>query len=206
MRINPNRYSTSFTTGSLFRQESVKLAALYLEAQDWKTVRNRVIADNLLQARKLSSSQRICSEVISRLKKLSYNELKLLIGSSSKDQAYLLWLALCRRYNLIEEFAFEVLHERYVSRKHDLKKEDFDCFLNRKSEWHPELEQIKPTTKTKLCCSLFKILREADLLAADNTINTALLNRAIIESIRSNSPNDILLFPVFESNLQQVVK
>jgi hypothetical protein len=40
----------SFTTGSLFHRESVKLVAMYLELGDWNSVRDKVIAKNLLQS------------------------------------------------------------------------------------------------------------------------------------------------------------
>ncbi|NCO20267.1 MAG: DUF1819 family protein, partial [Gammaproteobacteria bacterium] len=33
--MSNDRYSMSFTTGSLFHRESVKLAALYLDLGDW---------------------------------------------------------------------------------------------------------------------------------------------------------------------------
>ncbi|WP_039960780.1 BrxA family protein, partial [endosymbiont of Riftia pachyptila] len=73
-----NRYSMSFTTGSLFHRESVKLAALYFKLKDWNAVRDKVISENLLQARTLNTSKRVCREIISRLKKLNSSELELL--------------------------------------------------------------------------------------------------------------------------------
>ena len=46
--MKPERYSMSFTTGSLFHRESVKLAALFLELGDWNAVRDQVLSGNLL--------------------------------------------------------------------------------------------------------------------------------------------------------------
>jgi len=62
----------SFTTGGLYHRESVKLDAIYLDLRDWTFVRNRVIANNLLQTRTLSSLKRVCREVLSRLATLSF--------------------------------------------------------------------------------------------------------------------------------------
>lgn len=88
--MNNDRYSTSFTTGSLFLRESVKLAELYLDLSDWNSVRDKVIVENLLQARTLNTLKRVCREVISRLKTLSSVELEFLIEGSHQEQAYLL--------------------------------------------------------------------------------------------------------------------
>ncbi len=197
------RYSMSFTTGSLFHRESVMLAALYLDLGDWDSVRDKVISDNVLQTRTLNTLKRVCREVISRLKTLSPGELKFLLETSHQEQAYLLWLAVCRRYRFIADFAIEVLRERYITLKTDLNYEDYDSFFNQKSEWHSELDEIRPATRSKLRQVLFKILREADLLSANNIISAAMLSQQLIDLISHGNPREILYFPIFESDLKR---
>lgn len=202
MDIRVNRYSMSFTTGSLFHRESVKLAALYLELGDWNAVRDKVISNNLLQTRTLNTLKRVCREVISRLKTLSIEELNFLVEANPQEQGYLLWLATCRRYRFIADFAMEVLRERYITLKTDVNHEDFDSFFNRKSEWHAELDAIQPTTRNKLRQVLFRILREAGLLASNNIINAAILSPELLNAISHNNRRDVLFLPVFESDLK----
>ena len=204
--MNTVKYSMSFTAGSIFFQESVKFAELYLEFGDWDETKNYIIHQNILQARTLNTSKRICTEIISRLKKMNKQELEFLLDSSSQDQAYLLWLAICRRYQFIGDFAIEVIRERFISLKTDLNYIDFDSFFNQKSEWHVELENIKPSTRNKLRQVLFKILREADLLTENNLINVATLSPSLIEIICQNDKREILYFPLFESNLQGMTR
>lgn len=192
----------SFTTGSLFHRESVKLAALYLELGDWNAVRDKVISNNLLQTRTLNTLKRVCREVISRLKTLSIEELNFLVEANPQEQSYLLWLATCRRYRFIADFAIEVLRERYITLKTDVNHEDFDSFFNRKSEWHAELDAIQPTTRNKLRQVLFRILREAGLLASNNIINAAILSPELLNAISHNNRRDVLFLPVFESDLK----
>lgn len=198
------RYSMSFTTGGLFWNESLKLVSLYLEMGNWDTVRSKVCEQNILQARTINSLKRVTREIIPRLKTLNVNEIKLLNNASRQEQGYLLWLAICRRYRFIADFSIEVLHERYISLKTDLTYEDFDSFFNRKSEWHSELDEIQTTTRQKLRQVLFKMLREADLLTSKNNINPAMLSRDIIQAIAIENRQDILFFPVFESNLKDI--
>ncbi|WP_163056477.1 DUF1819 family protein [Acidithiobacillus ferrooxidans] len=200
--MSNDRYSMSFTTGSLFYRESVKLAALYLDLGDWNSVRDKVIAENLLQTRTLTTLKRACREVLSRLRTLSSGELEFLVEGSHQEQAYLLWLAVCRRYRFIADFAVEVLRERYITLKTNLAHEDFDSFFNRKSEWHLELDEITPATRSKLRQVLFKILREADLLTANNMINAAMFSPRLLDVIHRGSRSDVSYFPVFESDLK----
>lgn len=204
--MNDNRYSLSFTTGSLFHRESVQLAALYLDSGDWNTVRGKVLAMNLLQARTLNTLKRVCSEVISRLRMLTPDELAFLVEASHLEQACLLWLAVCRRYRFIADFAVEVLRERYITLKSDLPHEEFDAFFNRKSEWHLELDEISPATRGKLRQVLTKMLREANLLTANSMIQAALLTPGLQELIRQNHSNNVLFLPVFESDLKGLAR
>ncbi|OSQ35812.1 DUF1819 family protein [Thalassospira sp. MCCC 1A01428] len=204
--MSKDRYSMSFTTGSLFHHESVKLAVLYLDLGDWNSVRDRVIAENLLQTRTLNTLKRVCREVVSRLRTLSPAELELLVEGSRQEQAYLLWLAVCRRYRFVADFAIEVLRERYITLKADLTHEDFDSFFNRKSEWHLELDEITPATRSKLRQVLFKMLREADLLASNSMINAAMLSPRLLDVFHQGSRRDVLCFPVFESDLKGLTR
>lgn len=204
--MNNDRYSMSFTTGGLFHRESVKLAVLYLQFNDWNSVRDKVLSENLLQARTLNTSKRVCREIISRLKNLCPNELDLLVTSNSQEQGYLLWLAICRRYRFIGDFAIEVLRERYITLKNHLSYEDFEFFFNKKSEWHTELDDIRPTTRNKLRQVLFKILKEAELLTPTNSINAAILSHRILKAIPTDRRQDLLFFPAFESDLKGMTR
>jgi hypothetical protein len=194
----------SFTTGSLFHRESVELATLYLDLGDWNAVRDKVIAENLLQTRTLNTLKRVCREVISRLRTFSREELEFLVEGSHQEQGYLLWLAVCRRYRFIADFATEVLRERYLTLKHDLTHEDFDSFFNRKSDWHLELDEITPATRGKLRQVLFKMLREADLLTVNNMIHAAMLSPRLLDLIHQDGHRDVLCFPVFESDVKEM--
>ena len=198
--MSNDRYSMSFTTGSLFHRESVELASLYLGLGGWSAVRDKAITENVLQARTLNTRKRVCREIISRLRTLSPSELELLVDGSHQEQAYILWIAVCHRYRFIADFAVEVLRERYITLKSDLTHEDFDSFFNRKSEWHLELDEITPTTRGKLRQVLFKMLREADLLTTNNTIHAAMLSPRLLNLIHQGKGMDILYLPVFESD------
>ena len=196
----------SFTTGGLFHHESLKVASLYLEFRNWEVTRDEVIRENVLQARALNTSKRVCREVISRLKTLSLNELKFLVEADRQNQAYLLWMAICRRYQFIADFAVEVIRERFLSLKADLNPVEFDTFYNRKSEWHQELDKIQPSTRGKLRQVLFKTLKEANLLTEKNVINAAMLSPELKALFNSANEQEFMVLPMSEHNLKETVQ
>jgi hypothetical protein len=201
--MSTQEYTLSFTTGGLFHRESITLAMLFFELNDWDTVRDQVLSENLLQSRTLNTSKRQCREIISRLKTLGSQELDLLIRGSNQEQTAVLWLAVCRRYTFIADFAVEVLRERHITCKMDLNHEDFDSFFYRKSEWHTEMDEITPTTRNKLRQVLFKMLREAGLITAKNKINAAIFSKRFLYMTQQGNPREFLYFPVFESDLKR---
>lgn len=200
--MSQDRYRISFTSGSLYHRESVMLVELYLSVQDWGGVRDQALSSNLLQARTESTAKRICREAIARLKTLRDAEITFLSDANHQDQAHLLWVAVCRLYRFMADFAVEVVRERYISMKLDLSFEDFDAFYNRKSEWHDELDKASASTRDKLRQVSFRMLREAGLLSKDNTINTVLLSPGLTDLILRNNPDEFRYFPVFDSDIR----
>jgi len=128
--------------------------------------------------------------------------LELLAEGDHQDQAYLLWIAVCRHHRFIYEFSVEVIRERFLTLRYDLGYEDFDAFFNAKMEWHEELEKIATTTRKKLRQVLFRILHEVEILNSDNAIIPATLSPRLINVICSHASQDLTLFPIMETTIQ----
>jgi hypothetical protein len=199
MKVNNQKYNMSFTAGALLQAESVMIAKLYLELSDWDEVKRQVVADNLLQSRAVSTLKRLSYEIISRLSTLTTEELSLLVDSDYQDQAYLIWIAICRHHQFIANFATEVLRERFITFKPDLQYSDFDVFFNRKCDWHSELDGLSISTKKKLRQVLFKMLRETDFLDGKNNIQATILSPRLLEIIERSGGRDIMYFTVSEN-------
>ena len=199
---NIKKYCMSFTTGGLFQREAMRLTELYQKLGNWESASEEAISQNLLQARTLNSSKRVCREIVARLRTLGSGELDLFVDANLQEQRYLLWLAVCRRYQFIGDFAIEVLRERFITLKTDLSHEDFDSFFNRKSDWHDELDQLRPATKNKLRQVLFRILREADLVTETGIINAAMLSPRLLDEIPKENRNNAMFFPAFDADIR----
>ena len=198
-----SRYNLSFTSGAILYRESLTVTELFGELGDWEAVRERVIDDNLLQMRTLSASKRIFHEVSSRLKNLTPTELALLRTGAPQEQRHMLWLAICKRYRFIYDFAVEVVREKFIRLDFDLFYDDYDVFFNHKAEWHPEVEGIAESTRKKLRQVLFKMMREVNILTRDDQIVPAILTPREIDVIAADSPSYLLAFPVSPTEIQE---
>ena len=189
------RYALSFTTGGLLAREATLIAQEQLRLEDWSVTRAHVIGSNLLQARTMSSSIRLTWESIQRLSALNLSELEYLVEASPTERSHIMWVATCRRYAFIGEFAEEVLREHFLLMNPTLHRDDFERFWAGKSLWHPELEDVKQSSKEKLRQNLFRMMQEADLLTEDGTIVPAVLSQRIGDNLARRVPSDVRFFP-----------
>lgn len=189
------RYALSFTSGSLLMGEALIAAPLYLREHDWAKVRQLIQEDNLLQARTVSTGHRRAREVAQRLAVLTDGELELLVDSTTSERGHLLWAAACRRYDLIGEFAEEVLRERFLLLTPTLSHDDFDSFIRSKALWYEEVADLKDSTLRKLRSNVFRMLVEAGLLSDDGRILPAVLSTRVCDALVARTPSDIRFFP-----------
>lgn len=196
-------YRLSFTTGGLFITEAPVVAACYLTHLDWTGARDQVRQDKLLQVRTDAAATRISKEIVARLELLTHTELQALAELNLRDRAYLLWVAACRRYRLIHDFAVEVLREHHLMRRRQVTLGDYDNFYNSKALWHPELDALAPSTQSKLRQNLFRMLREADLLSAQHLIQPALPSLHLAQLLAQQGLEQLLVFPATDLDIQR---
>lgn len=197
------RYRLSFTTGGLFLQEAPVVVERYLVLGDWKTTRDQIRSENLLQVRTSTAATRISKELISRLELLSTDELQYLITASRREQTYLLWSATCRRYAFIRDFAVDILREHFITLRYQITHNDFDAFTNSKAVWHAELDELAPSTLQKLRSNLFRMLRDADLLSDAGLIQPAMLTPALAKILAHADSQALLVFPVTDMDIKR---
>ncbi len=200
--ISPRRYALSFTTGALLIREGGLLATLYVELRDWEMVRDEAVESNLLQARTRSTGVRLVRETVNRLSALSGDEVELLVDATASERGYLMWAAACRHYELIGEFAEEVLLERFLKLASTLGYEDFDSFVRTKALWHEELATIKDSTLQRLRSNVFKMLLEAELRSEEGYIAPAVLSERVFAALSAHMPSDLRFFPTQQTVAQ----
>jgi hypothetical protein len=126
---------------------------------------------------------------------LSDAELAIVAGGTSTERGYLMWTAACRKYDLIGEFAEEVLRERFLTLVGRVLHEDYDAFYRAKAMWHEELDGVTHLSYQKLRQVLFKMMVEAGLLTKQGHIEPALLSSRVADCLNQRMPSDIRFFP-----------
>jgi len=203
---NPKSYSMSFTTGGLFLREAARAAELFKQFQDWKNVRAAILDENLLQLRTKSSGMRVSRELCDRLSHLGDEELEILRDGNTAERSAILWVAVCRQYRFVHEFASEVVRGKFLTYQRDLSHADFDACFNAKAAWHAELDDITKSTQAKLRQVLFRIMHEAGLLSSENVIQPMSLSSGVARAVFRKAAEDLSVFPLAEADLKELMK
>lgn len=190
------KYRMSFSVGGLMLNESLAIAQAYRPGEAWAGARERLLAQGASSLPKLASQTRALREVYDRIGHLSNAERHYLSAEADRaEQQAVMWLAICRTYRFVYEFAVEVINERYQSWRLDLGHEVFDRFLADKAECDPGLAELSSSTVAKLRQILFRILREAGLRSAEGRIQPVWLSGHMKRLIEESNPADLRIFP-----------
>lgn len=190
-----SRYALSFTSGALLLHEAEVAVQAYFGHGSWPEARKAILDENLLQARTQASAARRTREVIQRLETLTDPELDLLANAIGAERPALLWVAACRRYDFLAEFAEGVVRERYLLFKPDLGHGDFDGFVRDRSLWHPELDELTTMTLQKLRSNVFRMLKELGALTKSGALQATSLTARVVAELDRREPSDVRLFP-----------
>jgi hypothetical protein len=192
----PQSYKMSFSTGGLFLNESLEVARLHREDEDWRDTITRALGEGAASLPKAASRRRTLREIANRISTLTRDELDFFTTDADRlEQQALLWLSTCRAYRFVREFAIEVIRERYLSYQLDLPLEAFDTLLDAKAEWDEGLAAINLSTRLKLRQILFRIMREAGVISEEGKIQTYYLSTRLHHLIAENRPADLAIYP-----------
>lgn len=190
------KYRMSFSVGGLMLNESLAIAQGYQRGESWASARERLLAQGTSSLPKLTSQTRALREVYDRVSHLSDDERDYLSTKADRvEQQAMVWLAICRTYRFVYEFAVEVINERYQSWRLDLGHEVFDRFFAEKAESDPSLAELSASTCVKLRQVLFRILREAGLRSVEGRIQPIWLSGRMKRLIEESNPTDLRVFP-----------
>ncbi|MCE5972451.1 DUF1819 family protein [Sinirhodobacter sp. WL0062] len=197
MTLSDNQpYKMSFATGGLFLNESVEVARIHVPTEEWDVTLHRALEEGVTSLPKAASRRRTLREIVNRISTLDEAELEFLVEDADRqDQQAMLWLATCRAYRFVREFATEVIHERFLSFQFDLPLDSFDVLFSAKAEWDEGLAGISPTTRAKLRQVLFRMMREANVISNDNRILSAYISPRLKSILAEKHPQDLVLLP-----------
>lgn len=186
----------SFTAAGLLRKETIAVAALYLESPDWPRIRRKVVEENCLQQKAVGSRRRVFTEIKARLECLGRPEMNILVSSSASDIDLVLWLALCRRYPFIGNFAREVLREKFITLQQYIDFSDYALFVEREAVSHPEIADLRDSTGKRLRQMLFQFMRHCGMLNREDRILPVVFSPAVAALFTGGNSAEMEYFPV----------
>jgi len=201
-------YKLSFTSASLLVNDSIKVAELYSETNDWANTKEIILKENILQRKKECTIVRELQEIRHRLNTLTKKQLHLLLNSNIETQKLILFLAVCKYYAYIREFTLEVLRQKLILFDSQLYDSDYDKFYAQKSNSSDKLNRISENTQEKIKRVLFTILWQAGIINSvkSKIIQLPFLTAKLIESVVIEDPDNLKIFLVSDKDIKIYAK
>jgi hypothetical protein len=157
-------YSFSITTGSLLYEETCKVLDSFDVSQIFD-VKGKLNFQFLSQNSDVSKKT-IGQEILKRIRSTEWPELWEQFNShSEKDKRLLLFYALCCYYSMVQDFMIEVYHKKWLNMDTAISREDIAYFIDVKSAFRPEINDLQLYTKQKIAQVIFRSLQEAGLVS-----------------------------------------
>lgn len=199
MKNSSKKYNLGFTAYGLGAAHTHALAVVFHRTADWQTAKKEAIEGNVFQQVKATSISRLEREFRLRLETLTQNQLELLVEEPSISKIPISLLAVFKRYQLVRDFAEEILADKLQTMDLDIRPSDYTSFIESKEVSHPELLELSDTSSEKLRQVTLRILTEGELLSSSKPkrITPSFLPEPVISVIREEDP--ALLRPFLQS-------
>ncbi len=189
MTTEIKKYEFSFTASSLRLNEMILVANSIIDKRDVDYV-------NELGGGKAATGKRMFAEFNKRLVELSDVQIALLAKDDLTTQKQIAFLSVCKTYGFIRDFVVEVLREKILVFDNEITEGEYISFFRRKTELHPEMDELTEITQKKIRQVTFKILEQAGIIDNIKTkiIQPQLLDGSVIDAIVSDDPNWLNVF------------
>jgi len=191
------KYRLSFTAASFFLYESLELAKIYIEKENWREVVDYLINENV-NKRSANTIKRESSELVLRLKSLPSQLLQRFISTNADDAKIILLYAILKSYPIIKSFCLDVLYEKSQMMDFDIQEYEINAFFRKQEEFYEEFDKKSDATKYKIRQVVFKILSDATLIKSTK-------DKIIIKPIIETTTAKLILEDTDESYLKALL-
>lgn len=179
----------SFTAASLRIHDTLLVAEALVREELYEL-------DEQLGYGKTATGNRIRRELVKRIKTLTKDQLQYMLDAGLDEARKIAFLAICKTYDYIHEFVVEVLREKITHLDYQITEGEYLAFFHRKSEAHPELQELSGNSLEKIRQTIFKILEEVKII--DSTQNKILqpqfMSQPLQKIIRNEDPMLLRIF------------
>jgi len=163
--VTSKNYPLSFTAASLRPDLARIVAEAFLEVEDWELAKQKILSQNLLQARSQHSAVRIEREFRQRLQTLTHAQLKVLASAPLESRRAIAWLSVLKHAPFVRVFAVEVLRTKWEHMDPMFRSSDYEAFFEAEAIAHPDLMALAVSTRVKIRLVLIRMLEETGILA-----------------------------------------
>ncbi|MEO1263495.1 MAG: DUF1819 family protein [Bacteroidota bacterium] len=192
-------YDFSYTGFSLRLTETLKVAKAKRENGEFNAVTE-------IGGGKVSTTKKFLQEINKRLEALTDEQLGLLIDGDLITQKQMAFLAVCKVHHFIRDFCVEVFREKMLVFDYEITEGDYISFFRRKSDLHPEMEELTESSQKKIRQVTFKMLEQAGLIDDVKTrmIQPQFLHWQVRGAIAADDINFLKIFLTSDKDIANV--
>lgn len=189
------KYDYAFTGASMKFLDFMRLAK-YVNETQMDISREIPDPNEIMRRFNKRTNHREFQEMIKRYKLLTPLQRRLIVDLDVSGQRQLAMIGLCKSHPFIKDFIIEVIREKFLALDFKLTDGDYQSFLNRKIELHPELEEFSESTTKKARQVTWRILEQAGLInnTKDRTILPQFVNQRVMDTLIDDDPNLLKIF------------
>ena len=162
-KLKPNEYLVSFTAGGLLAEETRSVIS-YLNDAAILNLPTEIKYPQYLHTNAESARQRVVQELKKRYKATGQHVFDVFQEATLQQQNILIFYTCMKAYQILFDFMFQTVLEKWLSRNLTLDKLDVQHFLDIQSASHPEIDEWTQTTREKIETVMIRMLNEVGLL------------------------------------------
>ena len=198
------KYNTGFNVGSLLFKESEAIIS-NIQDVDSFLAGEELIPYDVIPVNSESSQKRLYREVSNRLKSLDNPKFIQLYQTGNKeDRLLILFYSACKTYPVISDFMLDTVLSKWYNLDKEITAFDFQSFLYRQIDSHPELESLTPNNLKKLSQVVMRMLSELGMLK-NNILHKVAFNHKILKAIVFNGDSWYLEVLLLNENERQEI-
>jgi hypothetical protein len=162
-KLKPNEYLVSFTAGGLLAEETRSVIS-YLNDAAILNLPTEIKHPQYLHTNAESARQRVVQELKKRYRATGQHVFDMFSDASLPQQNILIFYTCMKTYQILFDFMFQTVLEKWLSRNLAIDKLDVQHFLDIQSASHPEIDEWTETTRVKIETVMTRMLNEVGLL------------------------------------------
>lgn len=159
-------YEVAVANHPVLLKETLTCAKLLTKNNDWKSMADQVIEENLLEARSVNTAQTYLRAIRLRLDHVPEPLLAMMAGRHQKTARLALFYVLLNKNRLLREMMEEPVRDAMLAKEKQVSREDIENFFERKRQNDSVLKGWSDTTWRKYWQNTLKMATETGVLEA----------------------------------------